>query len=319
VYGGLHVRFTSFGSYVYFRRTGVTVELVAALFGGRHSGGSRRSCTRAPEEHSLTGTWNMGYPTPALPTEEPDVPNMVHGPPGLETISSADAETQAAVTAQLEALALQGAVVARGAVDLASLRTAEAAEAARRTKALAVAASASAVADTAARTAVAVQLQADASAVAVADAATRAARLVAARFPEADTAPAQAASLLSATVSAAAAERARATADAAAIVADAVADAATAAASTAAASATAVEHEVVTAAAAVLALADKTAQELARVNVSLAADLAQPAHETAVEPTTRTGEVEPDWATDTDTVPARPLEPSRHVTAEYLG
>jgi hypothetical protein len=97
-------------------------------------------------------------------------------------VFSAEAETQAVVTAHLEALALQGAVVARGAVDLASLRTAEAAEAARRTKALDVAASASAVADTAARTAVAVQLQADASAVAVADAATRAALLVAARF-----------------------------------------------------------------------------------------------------------------------------------------
>jgi hypothetical protein len=267
----------------------------------------------------LTGTWNMGYPTLPLTADESDVPETVPGPVALETMSSAEAETEAAVTGRLEALALQGAAVARGAVGLASLRTAEAAETARRTKALAVAASASAVADTAARTAVAVQLQADASAVAVADAAAHAARLVAARFCEADTEPSQAASLLGATVSAAAAETARATAAAAAIVADAVADAAMAAASTAAASATAVEHEAVTAAAAVLALADETARELARTNVSWAADLAHSAHETAVLPTTRGGDVRPDSGADADTVPATPVEPSRHVTAEYLG
>jgi hypothetical protein len=78
---------------------------------------------------------------------------------------------------QFSTLAPQGAVVARDAADLASLRTAEAAEAARRTKALAVAASASAIADAAARTAVAAQLQADASAVPAADAAAHAARV----------------------------------------------------------------------------------------------------------------------------------------------
>ena len=267
----------------------------------------------------MTGNWNMGYPALDVPIDKSEAVDMVTGPLALETMSSADAETQEAVRAHLEALALQGAVVARGAVDLASLRTAEAAEAARRAKALDVAASASAVADTAARTAVAVQLQADASAVAVADAATRAALLVAARFSEADTEPAQAASLLGATVSAAAAEKAQATAAAAAIVADAVADAAMAAASTAAASATAVEREVVTAAAAVLALADETAQELAKINVSCAADLAQPSRGTAVVPTARGGDVRPDTGADADAVPAMRWEPSRHVTAEYLG
>jgi hypothetical protein len=125
----------------------------------------------------LTGNWNMGYPTLGPPTEESEVAEYVSGPVAPETMSSADADTQAAVTEQLEALAPQGAVVARDAADLASLRTAEAAEAARRTKALAVAASASAIADAAARTAVAAQLQADASAVPAADAAAHAARV----------------------------------------------------------------------------------------------------------------------------------------------
>lgn len=261
----------------------------------------------------------MGYPTPGRTTEECEVPESASGAPAREATFSVDTDTQATVRAHLEAVAHQGAVVAMGAVDLASLRIAETAEAARRTTASAVAASATAVADTAERTAVAVQLQADASAVAVADAATHAALVVAARFSEAGIEPAQAASLLSATVSAAAAERAEATAAAAAIVADAVADAATAAASTAAASATAVEHEVVTAAAAVLALADETAQELARVNASLAGEFAQPAREAPVLPTTRSDDVRRAVRADGDAVATSSLEPSRHVTAEYLG
>jgi hypothetical protein len=130
----------------------------------------------------LTGNWNMGYPTPGPRTEESEAPDHVSGPQAIQTMASVDAHTQAGVTADLETLAFQAAAVTRGAVDVASQRTADAADAARRARALAVAADASAVADTAARTAVAVQLQADASAVAVADAATQAALLVAARF-----------------------------------------------------------------------------------------------------------------------------------------
>jgi hypothetical protein len=264
----------------------------------------------------LTGNWNTGYPTLGPRTEELEAPDHVSGRQALPTMASADAHTEAG---DLETLAFQAAAVTRGAVDVASLRTADAAEAARRARALAVAADASAVADTAARTAVAVQLQADASAVAVADAAAHAAHLVAARSCDIDTEPAWTASRLGATVSAAAAETAQATAAAAAVVADAVADAATAAASTAAASATAVEQEVVRAAAAVLALADETAQALARVKVSCVADLALPAHGTVGLPTARGGEGQPVVVGANDRVPATPLDPSRHVTAEYLG
>jgi ribonuclease E len=185
---------------------------------------------------------------------------------------AADAELEA--EADLEALAVGAAALAREAVTSAADRTRHAAHAARVERAAATTHMAEIMAETVAQTALALQLHTDEEARTVARAALAAASIVARSvLPGRDDVNRQKAASLAETIRVTAVAKAEETALAAAVVARAAAMAAVEVAAIAADAAMALELEVADTAAAVSAVATATARQV-EVTRAVAADLA---------------------------------------------
>ncbi|WP_375504313.1 SpoIIE family protein phosphatase [uncultured Jatrophihabitans sp.] len=185
------------------------------------------------------------------------------------------AATAAELTAPQQVVAQRAAVMAEQAALGAAAKSAQAAKTARGSRAVAATLAAKGVAETAARTVEAVQLQADEMAREVASAASvAAAALSRSILPGGDAAAARAASQVAAAVISAAAATSEETARAALVVARAVAAAADAVAATTAAAAAEVADEVSGVAHAVHAVAAAAAQQLASDTLERGAALA---------------------------------------------